>query len=88
MIAKHLPKRIATAKGHLDQEFKNLRSTKSTPPPDIQDPDDPDISLPQEPENSNTQNMLCTVIDSAELKDKSYSDQTGKFPVRSASGNQ
>ena len=88
MIAKHLLQRIATAKGHLDQEFKNLRSTKSTPPPETQDPHDPDISPPQEPANPKTQNMLCTIIDSAECKDESYSDQTGEFPVRSVSGNQ
>ena len=28
LINKYLPKTIATAKGHLDQEFKNLRLTK------------------------------------------------------------
>ena len=31
LINKHLPKLIATAKGHLDQEFKNLQSIKETP---------------------------------------------------------
>ena len=30
LINKHLPKRIGTAQGHLDQEFKNLRSTRSS----------------------------------------------------------
>ena len=29
LIRKHLPKRLVTAQGHLDQEFKNLRSTKT-----------------------------------------------------------
>ena len=31
---------------------------------------------------------MCTILDSKELEAKSYSDQTGKFPIRSASGNQ
>lgn len=31
---------------------------------------------------------MCAIIDSKELESKSYSDQTGRFPVRSTSGNQ
>ena len=32
LISKHLPKSVVTSKGHLDQEFKNLRSTKTSTP--------------------------------------------------------
>ena len=87
LISKHLPKRVATAKGYLDAEFKNLRSTKNILPFDKGGPDD-DIQPSQEPLNPKTDNLLCAVFDSRELASKSYSDQTGKFPVRSASGNQ
>eukprot|EP00957_Ditylum_brightwellii_P046512 3530158-Ditylum_brightwellii.AAC.1 len=30
MVEKHLPKSIATAKGHLQQQQQNLQSTKKT----------------------------------------------------------
>ena len=45
LISKHLPKQVATSKGHLDQEFKNIRSTKNISPYDKGDPDD-DIEPP------------------------------------------
>jgi hypothetical protein len=32
LITKHLPKSEPTVKGHLDQERKNLQSTKTNPP--------------------------------------------------------
>eukprot|EP00957_Ditylum_brightwellii_P128091 9769779-Ditylum_brightwellii.AAC.1 len=34
MVKKHLPKTIASAKGHLQQQRKNLRSTKKIPEPE------------------------------------------------------
>ena len=87
LISKHLPKQVATSKGHLDQEFKNSRSTKNVSPFDEKDPDD-NIEPHQELLNPKTSNLMCAIIDSKELESKSYSDQTGKFPVRLASGNQ
>ena len=32
LISKHLPKSITNSKGHLDQEFKNLRDLPNMPP--------------------------------------------------------
>ena len=78
LITKHLPKSLATAKGHLDQESKNLQSTKI----------DEDIVPSQEPNNIKTHDILCAIFDSTELASKSYSDQTGKFPIKSSQGNQ
>ena len=88
LISKHLPKSLATSKGHLDQEFKNLRSTKTIKLPDIPDVYDEDIEPIQEPNNTKTNDIMCSIMDSSELRSKSYSDQTGKFPIKSASGNQ
>ena len=87
LISKHLPKQVAMSKGHLDQEFKNLQSTKNISPFDEGGPDD-DIKPPQEPRNPKTNNLMCAIIDSKELESKSYSDQNGRFLVRLASGNQ
>ena len=73
-----------TVKGHLDQEAKNLRSTRIN---QEEGDEKEDIEPPQEPDNIKTSDILCTVIDSKELKSKSYSDQTGCFPINSAQGN-
>ena len=78
LISRHLPKSLASAKGHLDQEFKNLQSTSTA---EIEE-------LPhQEPNNVKTQHMVAALIQSTDLPSKSYSDQTGKFPVESSRGN-
>ena len=79
LIRKHLPKRLATAQGHLDQEAKNLRSTQVT---DL----DEDITPSQEPSNTKTQDIMCWVEDITDIC-KSYSDQTGKFPITSSRGH-
>ena len=73
-----MPKYLATAKGHLDQEAKILQSTKV----------DKDIVPSQEPDNARTHDVLCAIFDSNELASKSYSEQTGKFPIKSTQGNQ
>ena len=75
---------MATAKGHLDQEAKYLRSTSSH-----QDNNNDEYIAPkQEDENICTHDIICAVIDSKTLNSKSYSNQTGCFPVKSSSGNQ
>ena len=81
LIRNHLHKSLATAKGHLDQEQKNLQSTK--------------IRIKQEDESSDyapsyhskTQNCFAILTDFHELK-KAYLDLTGKFPHKSSRGNQ
>jgi len=84
---KRLPKSTATAKGHLDQQRKNLRSTKTKAPV-------PHVTLgPKEsptdvhPPTSELRSHFvyaeaCTVTGQV------YTDQPGKFLVSSTSGNQ
>jgi len=80
LISKHHPKFIATAKGHLDQEQKNIRSTKI-----LRSPPEDDTNPKQKPNNSKSYDIICTVIEASSLR-KSYSDQTGTFPVKYSSG--
>ena len=89
LIVKHLPKSLATSLGHQDQEFKNLRSTTawlpSTPTSssfdEIIDPDDfaPPLAL--------RSHQVCAMLFDKRTILKSYSDQTGRFPVPSSRGN-
>ena len=87
LISKHLPKSESASKGHLDQEFKNLRSNKITNLPDISE-NDKDIATLQEADNFKINQIVCSIVDSTDLQSKSYSDQKGKFPIKSATGNQ
>ena len=85
LISKHLPKSIATALGHQDQEAKNVRPTNKLPliyditPSDL----DPDLS----PTLDTRTHQICATLLSEQQFYKSYSDQTGKFPVPSSRGN-
>jgi hypothetical protein len=63
---------------------QGLQSTKHQPPADD---NDPDVSPTQEEGNIKTNNLFVTMIPTSEFY-KSYSDQTGKFPVKSSRGNQ
>eukprot|EP00978_Attheya_sp_CCMP212_P016489 scaffold43259_cov66-Attheya_sp.AAC.2 len=81
-VRKHLPKSDATIKGHLDHTRKNIRSTQ-VPIKDIKDENN-DIPT-QEPSTEQT-NMMFLAIE--ETTNKVYTNQTGRFPVRSSRGNQ
>ena len=81
LITKHLEKSTSTSKGHLRMQQKNTKSTKV-----IAAPIDTDIAPPQEKENKKTQNVFVIMQDTKELN-RSYSDQTGRFPVQSSRGN-
>ena len=72
---------METAKGHLDQDTKKLRSTSSHR--DVNE--DEDIAPKQEDDSIYTHDIMCTVIDSKVLNSKIYLDQTGRFPVRFSS---
>ena len=86
LITKYLPKAIfATSQGHLRGQQKNIRSTKtwvnnSPPPINVED-----IAPSQEANNPSTHNIFLT-IDTKPFA-RSYSDQTGRFPVQSLRGN-
>jgi hypothetical protein len=90
-VRRHLPKSMATTLGHLDQERKNLRSTKpSIIPADLpSDHDDiEDEFLPSPPiTNGLTTNFAYTAIEALPTRKGSIAtDQTGRFPILSSSG--
>ena len=84
LVKKHLPKSIATAKGHLKQEQQGIRSTQ------------PKAAIPQDC-TSSTKPVMTT--DSSEVRTnwafmlviqftgQIFSDQTGRFPITSSRGN-
>jgi hypothetical protein len=75
-VDKHLSKSTSTAKGHLNQQIKNARTTKIK-----------DAQL-LDPENDiyhgiKTQFVYAATIDAGQI----YTDQTGRFPAVSRKGN-
>jgi hypothetical protein len=86
LITKYLPKSLATSKGHLRMQQKNIQSTKPiTITPDLPLAVSLDVSPSREPNNTPTHVVFTSMITSTDLH-KSYSDQTGKFPVQSSRG--
>jgi hypothetical protein len=88
LISKHLDKSVATSLGHQDQEAKNLRSTQ-LPNPAL----NKETVLPEQfdqdiaPTLATRTDQICALlVDKRELI-KSYSDQTGRFPIPSSRGN-
>jgi hypothetical protein len=85
-ISKLLPKSIATTLGHLDQQRKNVRSTKRKPrTTDREDTEGIEDSNPPQAAPNNT--GFAGLIDFSEPSYKSYSDLTGRFPLHSSHGN-
>ena len=82
-IRRHLPKSTATVLGHLDQQRKNLRSTKS-PAPQI---DDLELNLPIT-DGLRTNAVYASIVTLPAPTGHTYSDQTGRFPVQSSQGNE
>jgi hypothetical protein len=85
-IHKHLPKSVATTMGHLDQQRKNLRSTKNKPKKTNTE-DAARINDTNPPQESTTSLGFANIIEIDEPKRKSYSDLTGRFPIHSSHGN-
>jgi hypothetical protein len=83
LISKHLSKSTATVLGHQDQEAKNIRSTKTTPIRTEPVSYDEDI----EPTLAPRSDQICAMLMDQKDLIKSYSDQTGRFPVPSSRGN-
>ena len=78
-LSKHLPLSIATALGHLEQELKNLYSTKQVKSKlDIEE----DKDLHPEMETVKT-NELCVKIIPLNTNRNSFSYLTGAFPHKS-----
>ena len=73
---------MATAKGHLDGERKNLQSTKQST--------ELDYNFPTKIQNK-TNNIFATIADTKSIitqDKKAFMDLTGRFPHRSSRGNQ
>ena len=84
LVRKHLPKAIATVKGHLNQHRKNVRSTKQHTPELNTSQHDCDMFPPQLQPNKRTHHIYASVID---LTTQISTDLTGRFPVTSSRGN-
>jgi hypothetical protein len=83
-LQRHPPHSVATAKGHLDQVRKNLRSTRMKPK-DVPTPDLDDVFPAQESPTS-TCYVTAITLPTAPTG-KYYTDQTGRFPCTSSSGS-
>jgi hypothetical protein len=84
LVTKHLPKSLATVLGHQDQEAKHLRSTKTLPAVTTALPvSEPDLEPALDTPNHH---IFAMLFDKVQLM-KSYSDQTGRFPIPSSRGN-
>ena len=90
-LDRDLPKSIASAKGHLDQERKNLQSTK-IPPAETNIPEQTDESNEDFFPISDLPNVktfeACAQIIPFVAKNTAYHDLTGRFPHRSSRGNE
>jgi hypothetical protein len=90
-LRKYRPKSVATVKGHLDQICKNLQSTKTLKPSTAPDPaDGPDALteyFPSSDDGTPATHYCYAVVISPQSNGQAYSDQTGKFPVASSTGN-
>jgi hypothetical protein len=82
LITKHLPKSIATVMGHQDQEARHLRSTATLPAIPLAD-----VDLDLAPPLDSRSHQVCAMLIPKQTILRSYSDQTGLFPVPSSRGN-
>jgi hypothetical protein len=84
LITKHLSKSLATSKGHLRMIQQNIQSTKVLTAA-LPMATSLDVSPSQEPSNTLTNVVFAVIVSTSDIS-KSYSDQTGKFPVQSSRG--
>jgi hypothetical protein len=76
-VAKYYPETTETPKGHMNQTRKNVRSTKAKHQPFEE-------SNTTSLQNNKVQDMYVKTYD---VRETIYSNQTGKFPTQSKSGN-
>jgi hypothetical protein len=89
-LDKNLPKSLAPAQGHLDQERKsrkNIQSTQVQVTPDSSTSDASELAdffpLPNSPNYS-----MCVSIKPFVPKRRAYHDLTGRLPHQSSQGNE
>jgi hypothetical protein len=84
LIQKHYQGGDETTMGHL--KAKRRSTAKHTNPPEsVPDPFIPELEPEQEPLNQATHHLYTTLWETTE---RTYSDQTGAFPIKSSRGNQ
>jgi hypothetical protein len=83
-FTKDLPPNVPSEKGHLDQERKNLQSTKSVVHIIEEPPDKHDFTPPIEPKTF----ASCATLLPFQATHTAYGDLTGRFPHTSSRGNQ
>ncbi len=89
-LRRHPPVSIAMTKGHMDQIRQNIRSTKrpgilSLPPTGVNDSTVFDDAFPaSEPDANRSHHCFAGII---QPTGQTYSDQTGRFPALSSTGN-
>ena len=81
-LLKHLPPIIATSLGNIDQELKNLQSTKIVKS-EVEVEEGSDFYLDTESGNAHE---LCATIIPFNIKRKGFSDLTGALPHKSSRG--
>ena len=93
LISKHLEVNESTIKGHMNRESSNLQSTKKSSITKGLD----DIALKELKDDyfpmSNTQNkktneVAYQLLQRSSQEGKAFMDLTGKYPIKSTSGNQ
>ena len=86
LVRKHLPKALATAQGNSRQQQKNVRSTKITTTPSI-DNNTLEMTTHSIPPMETRVRTKMAFVKSIEITDKISTDQTGRFPVTSTCGS-
>ena len=76
----------ATIKGHMDQERKNLQSTKISFLPQSSTEKESQQDAFPEKVNEKSQNCFYVILDMAKAA-TTYTDLTGRFPYQSSRGN-
>lgn len=88
-VRKHLPKSTATVKGHLDHIRKNVQSTKRMKPIEWEEDTDVNDVTPSPPisDGKRTHLIFAAIVNAPSESGQIYTDQTGRFPTTSRSGN-
>lgn len=86
-LRKHPPRSGAMIKGHLDQTRQNKQSTRQTPAKHRYTPTNQhdDSYFPKSDEPNTRSNS--SYIDTIHITGQIYTDQTGRFPTPSSTGN-
>ena len=88
LITRNLPPQENTIRCHIKQESQNLQSTKQQVIQTKLEDAEIDAFPPPDSPNVKTNEVLCMLVQTKQESGKAYIDLTGRFPIRSARGNQ